>query len=235
VNVDDYTDTEDEEAEPQLPLSGVVMEANESYESFYQRLKEAQKDVFRSGSQLDMASMLAPPDVEPRKSERRTVDVVPPGENPRLKLLLELIDMATGKIIVFCRFKRDVQNICDALGDTALRYDGSVKHGVRSGVLKRFRDPADSARVLVANVHAMSMGVTLTIAKTMIFYSNSFSLEKRLQAEDRFHRIGQTDSVNVIDIVADGTVDLHLAKLLQEKFDVQAQVTGDRFREWIKP
>jgi SNF2 family DNA or RNA helicase len=86
----------------------------------------------------------------------------------------------------------------------------------------------------VANVHAMSMGVTLTIAKTMIFFSNSFSLEKRLQAEDRFHRIGQDVSVQIIDLVAENTVDEHVAKSMREKFDIQRLVTGDRLREWIK-
>lgn len=243
LNVDEYTDTEDEEQEAQtdLPLDGPVDWTGLSYEQIYEKLKDqaksAIKEVPMSHLMSDSTGMVAQAwmeNVEPLKSTRKTIDIIPPGENPRLKLLLELIDQATGKVIVFCRFKRDVNTICDALGDMALRYDGSTKHGLRPGILKRFRDKDDPVRVLVANVHAMSMGVTLTIAKTMVFYSNSFSLEKRLQAEDRFHRIGQDESVHVIDIVADGTVDLHIGKSMQEKFDIQAQVTGDRFREWIK-
>lgn len=235
VNVDEYTDTVDEENEAQmdLPLSGVTMEQNETYEDFYSRLVAGAKAIVKEQpEEVQVDPLMA--DVKPMTSTRRTIDVVPPGENPRLKLLLELIEEARGKIIVFCRFTRDVEMICEALGDMALRYDGSTKHGVRPGLLKRFRDPTDPARVLVANVHAMSMGVTLTIAKTMIFFSNSFSLEKRLQAEDRFHRIGQDVSVQIIDLVAENTVDEHVAKSMREKFDIQRLVTGDRLREWIK-
>ena len=67
----------------------------------------------------------------------------------------------------------------------------------------------------------------------MIYYSNSFSLEKRLQSEDRAHRIGQDRSVLIIDLAAERTVDLHVIRALREKYDIAASVTGDRLREWI--
>ena len=79
----------------------------------------------------------------------------------------------------------------------------------------------------------MSHGVTLTVAKTVIYYTNSHSLEKRLQSEDRPHRIGQTVSVLVIDIAAERTVDVKMIEGLRSKFDVAASVTGDRMREWL--
>lgn len=160
--------------------------------------------------------------------EERIIDLVEPDKNPRLKLLQELVDAASHKVIVWCRFTYDVDLVCDTLGNRALRYDGKVKDS-----LDDFRNPDHHAQVLVANTHAISMGVTLTIAKTMIYYSNDFSLEKRLQSEDRNHRIGQDSAVLIIDLVAEGTVDERIIKCLREKYDVASQVTGDRWRQWI--
>jgi len=169
-------------------------------------------------------------------------DVVSPKENPRLLLLQGLLDEAlpAHKVIVWCRFTRDVEMICamlNTVGETpiALRYDGSVAQVDRELILDRFRDPEDPGRVLVVNLYAMSQGVTLTIAKTSIYYTNSSSLEKRLQSEDRSHRIGQDVSVNIIDIAAEGTVDVKLIENLKSKFEIAASVTGDRFRDWILP
>lgn len=172
---------------------------------------------------------------EPSVAESRIVDVISPSENPRLKLLVDLVAECSHKVIVWCRFKRDVDNVCNSLGDVAVRYDGIVGRREREAGLVAFRDPVSDKRVFVANVHSISQGVTLTIAKTMIYYSNSFSPERRLQSEDRFHRIGQDSSVLIIDLVAEDTVDERLIETLREKYDLSARVMGDRFREWIKP
>jgi len=165
--------------------------------------------------------------------ERKVVDVVPPDKNPKLKLLVELLDQCSHKVIVWSRFTRDIDNIMTTLGERGIRFDGSVASKNREIALERFRNPADSAQVLVVNIATISHGVTLTIAKTMIYYSNSFSLEKRLQSEDRNHRIGQDSPVLIIDLAAEETVDAKIIRGLREKFDIAAQVTGDRFREWI--
>lgn len=169
------------------------------------------------------------------KTEKKLLDLVPPDKNPRLKLLLELLEeCAQNKVIVWCRFRRDVDLICDTLGKKCVRYDGKVSRKDRITALERFKDADDPARVFVGNMHAISRGLTLIIAKTVIYYSNSFSLEKRLQSEDRNHRIGQDQSVLIIDISAEGTVDNRIIESLRNKFDIAALVTGDRLREWIQ-
>lgn len=172
-------------------------------------------------------------DVKPQFQTRKVVDLMPPSDNPRLKLLLEILAEREVKTIVFCRFRRDVDLICEALGpEASVRYDGSVKSRDREEALRRFRED-EPCRVFVANVHALSMGVTLTMAKRTIYYSNSFSLEKRLQSEDRIHRLGQEDEVEIVDIAAEETIDEKIIEALRKKFDVAAQVTGDRAREWL--
>jgi SNF2 family DNA or RNA helicase len=173
--------------------------------------------------------------IEPRRVQKKIVDVVEPSRNPRLKLLLALIEECSHKVIVWCRFKPDVRVIADTLGDIAVRYDGGVSRHDREINIARFKDRGDSARVLVANTQSISRGVTLTIAKTMIYYSNSFAPERRLQSEDRAHRIGQDSSVLIIDLVAEDTVDEKLIESLRKKYDVSASVLGDRYREWLQP
>ena len=75
--------------------------------------------------------------------------------------------------------------------------------------------------------------MTLTAAHTMVYYSNSFDLEKRLQSEDRAHRIGQTKNVTYIDLIAVGTVDEKIVKALRDKIDIATQVMGEDFKQWL--
>lgn len=166
--------------------------------------------------------------------KRVIVDLMKPEDNPRIQLLQQILSETGGhKVIVWCRFRREVDQICRLLGSECVRYDGAVSSGDKERALSRFCDEKDSARVLVANVHAMSRGVTLTIAKTMIYYSNTYRMPQRLQSEDRFHRIGQTSPVLIVDIAAENTVDERVIDNLRNKYDIAAQVAGDRLREWI--
>jgi SNF2 family DNA or RNA helicase len=167
------------------------------------------------------------------EAKRVTVELEPPESNPRLQLLLNYLETVHHKAIIFARFTKDLDIICSALGERALRYDGDVKIKDRVDALDRFRDPA-GPQFLVVNIGTLSRGVTLVIAKTVIYYTNDFRLINRLQSEDRAHRIGQDEKVQYVDIVAEGTVDEHIVKTLRNKFDIAAMVTGDRLREWIQ-
>ena len=67
----------------------------------------------------------------------------------------------------------------------------------------------------------------------MIYYSNGYDLEKRLQSEDRAHRIGQKKSVTYVDLIAPKTVDEKIVKALRNKIDIASQVMGEDLKEWI--
>jgi len=66
-----------------------------------------------------------------------------------------------------------------------------------------------------------------------VYYSNSFDLEKRLQSEDRAHRIGQTKNVTYIDLIAVGTIDEKIVKALRAKIDIATQVLGEEMKTWL--
>ena len=73
----------------------------------------------------------------------------------------------------------------------------------------------------------------MTSANTVIYYSNGYDLEKRLQSEDRAHRIGQKKNVTYIDIIADKTVDEKIVKSLRDKINIASEVLGEELRTWI--
>ena len=76
-------------------------------------------------------------------------------------------------------------------------------------------------------------GITLTAANTVIYYSIGYDLEKRLQSEDRAHRIGQKKNVTYIDIIAEKTVDEKIQESLCKKINIASEVMGEELRDWI--
>ena len=76
-------------------------------------------------------------------------------------------------------------------------------------------------------------GITLTQANTVIYYSNGYDLEKRVQSEDRAHRIGQKKTVTYIDLIAEDTVDEKIVKALRDKINIASEVMGEELKEWI--
>lgn len=165
----------------------------------------------------------------PTDEDGRFVDIG--TENPRLALLGEIVEDIEDQAIIWARFRRDIDLITALLGNRVVRYDGSCGLAQRQESIARFR--SGGAQFFVANPACIGMGVTLTEAKAVVYYNNSFNLTDRLQSEDRCHRIGQTRSVPYIDIIAEGTVDEKIVSALREKKDVASVVVGDALREWI--
>ena len=76
-------------------------------------------------------------------------------------------------------------------------------------------------------------GITLTKANTVIYYSNGYDLEKRLQSEDRAHRIGQKKTVTYVDLICEDTVDEKIVKALRGKINIASEVLGEELKAWI--
>ena len=112
-------------------------------------------------------------------------------------------------------------------------YFGETESDERQEIVDRFQDPDSGLIYFVGQPRTGGYGLTLTQAKTVIYYSNNFDLEIRLQSEDRAHRIGQTSKVTYIDIVAENTVDERILKALRNKINIASQVLAEDFRDWI--
>lgn len=157
--------------------------------------------------------------------------------NPMLDEIKEITDGLHHPALIWCRFRKDIDQIMAMLGDKAVRYDGSLNDDDREQSKLAFQRP-DGPQYFVANV-MMSSGLTLVRAKTEIFASQGYRLLDRLQAEDRAHRPGMDEHpVNIIDLDGvlpngDKTVTRAIIKNLRAKFDIAAQITGDDLRSWI--
>jgi SNF2 family DNA or RNA helicase len=156
----------------------------------------------------------------------------------RLPSLLELTDEVQGKAIIWATFRYDIQRIADALRDrfgpdSVATYYGETPQEERQEIVTRFQNPADPLRFFVGQASTGGYGITLTEANTVIYYSNSYDLEKRLQSEDRAHRIGQEHKVTYIDLCSPETVDEKILTALQKKIDIASQVLGEEAKEWL--
>ena len=88
-------------------------------------------------------------------------------------------------------------------------------------------------RFFIGTPQTGGYGITLTSAHTVIYYSNGYDLEKRIQSEDRAHRIGQTKPVTYVDIIAEETVDNKIVKSLRKKVNIASEVMGEELKAWI--
>ena len=161
-------------------------------------------------------------------------ELVPiPGGNPRLDLLHETCEDIGHQAIIWARFKEDHRLISQHkfFKNNCVMINGDVTGKPRDAALDRFK--AGDVQWLIASPAAIGMGHTLNMAKTSIYYSNSFNLIDRLQSEDRNHRIGQDDKAHYIDFCARGTVDTRIIDTLRKGLEISQVVQGDALREWI--
>lgn len=144
-----------------------------------------------------------------------------PDGNTRLKALLEVVEDIDGQFIVWARFREELAAIAAALrasGVTVVEYHGGTDRAAREAAVAAFQQ--GQARAFVGQPQSAGIGLTLTAAETVVYHSNDFSLETRLQSEDRAHRIGTKKNVVYIDLVAEGTIDEKISRNLRLKRSV---------------
>jgi hypothetical protein len=180
-----------------------------------------------------------------------------PEHNPRVKSLLNLIEEnGEAKMIIWSRFVPEIEMIVDLLnklhGDgKAVAFYGKNKDTRNEGMY-RFQgarpiiendlvighDPIpedEQATWFVGNQKAGGYGLDLTCAAYSAYYSNDYSLEHRLQSEDRPHRIGQFNPCTYIDFECEGTQDTRIIQAYMDKKELADLITGDDPLNWLRP
>ena len=159
-------------------------------------------------------------------------------ENNRATELISALEEISGKVIIWANYRNDIFLLKDMLSkkygaNSLVTYFGDTKEDERVEAVEQFQDASSPVRFFLGNTQTGGYGITLTSAQTVIYYSNNYDLEKRLQSEDRAHRIGQENSVTYLDLVCKATVDEKIIKALRNKISLAQAVTGDKWREWI--
>jgi SNF2 family DNA or RNA helicase len=160
-----------------------------------------------------------------------------PVDSNRMKALMEVLDEASGKVIIWANYRSDIAAIEAALKSeygaaSTVVYFGDTSTTDREEAVKRFQNDPE-CKYFVGNAQTGGFGITLTAASNVVYYSNSYNLEHRLQSEDRAHRIGQKNAVTYVDLIAPRTVDEKIVKALRAKKMLSAQVLGDEWKEWL--
>ena len=159
-------------------------------------------------------------------------------KNNRITELMNVLEETEGKAIIWANYIHDIENIVKEIKkeygeDSVVQYYGAIEAEKRQKNIEQFQDPDSPVRFFVGNPQTGGYGITLTAANTVIYYSNGYDLEKRLQSEDRAHRIGQKKSVTYIDLIAEKTVDEKIVKALRKKIDIASEILGEELKEWI--
>jgi SNF2 family DNA or RNA helicase len=160
-----------------------------------------------------------------------------PIANNRITELMNVLDETEGKAIIWAHYQYDITEIIKYVTKeygpgSIVDYYGLTPQEERQPNIKRFQDDP-KCRFIVGTPSTGGYGITLTAANTVIYYSNGYDLEKRLQSEDRAHRIGQKKSVTYVDLMADDTVDEKIVQALRKKINIASEVLGEELRSWI--
>jgi SNF2 family DNA or RNA helicase len=160
-----------------------------------------------------------------------------PIPNNRITELMDVLEETEGKAIIWAHYQYDITAIIQAVSKkygprSIVDYYGLTPQEERQPNIKRFQDDPE-CRFIVGTPSTGGYGITLTAANTVIYYSNGYDLEKRLQSEDRAHRIGQKKSVTYVDLMADDTVDEKIVQALRKKINIASEVLGEELRSWI--
>lgn len=140
--------------------------------------------------------------------------------NPRIRVLLDVVESIPpeDKVLIFCTYTQELEDIHAVLerrwpGSSAMFY-GDIPQRRRQAVLDSFRGPC---RFLIANKSCGAFGLNLQFCHRLVFYSHDWNWSTRAQAEDRVHRLGQDERVEIVDIVANSSIDEQIMRCLTRK------------------
>lgn len=160
-------------------------------------------------------------------------ELVSDDENPRLQAMLDEVRSSDGKAIVWCKYREDIRRVVRALAAEGIRcveYHGAVhSQAKRQQAIDDFNnDP--SVRVFVGQPKAGGQGLDLSAADLILWYSHTFDLIERDQANERATQIGGK-TVTIKDFVTPGTVDEYILANLGEKRSVSESLAGRGLRD----
>lgn len=129
-----------------------------------------------------------------------------------IRNILEIQD----KVVVFTHHRDVLDKIYREFEDISVKMMGGMDIKERDKSVKRFQEDK-KIRLFLGTTQSAGLGITLTAGSTVIFIELEWTPSEMNQAEDRLHRIGQEDVVNVYHLVVDGSIDADLSNVLIDK------------------
>ena len=155
----------------------------------------------------------------------------------KLEALSDIIDGAVAageKLVIMARFRAELDAIQQMVEKKRLSY-GVVRGGIsdRADQVSRFQNDSD-CMIFIGQIQAAGMGLTLTSASTMVFYSCDYSMSNFDQAKSRIHRAGQKNNCLYIYLVVRNSIDGKVLKALRDKQNL-AKMLVDDYRAGRQP
>ena len=157
--------------------------------------------------------------------------------NAKLKELMSILEESEDKCIIWANYVHNIEMIKKKLEETygkdsVVSIYGKDSVEVRNDSVEKFQHN-DRCRFLVGNPTVGGYGLTLTAARYVIYFSNSYNLEVRQQSEDRAHRYGQTAKVTYVDLIVRDSIDEMILASLEGKIKISAKTLGEQAQDWL--
>lgn len=152
----------------------------------------------------------------------------------RMKALLEVVEEASQKVIVFAPYRHAIEIIAEELTANKIPCEiinGAVPVNKRTEIFKKFQEDKDP-RVLVIQPQAAAHGVTLHAANVVVWWGPITSIETYLQANARVHRAGQHHPCTVVHLQG-SPVEQRIYKMLSQKLDVHTKLV-ELYRNFVE-
>jgi len=143
----------------------------------------------------------------------------------RYKVLKEVIDESSKKVLIFVPFRHVINMLVDKLSQDGITSEiirGDVSAPKRTEIFNRFQT-MDDPKVLVIQPQAAAHGVTLTAANTVVWWGPTSSLETYLQANARVHRAGQDHKCTVVQLQS-SDVEKRIYSLLDNRINIHTRI-----------
>ena len=119
------------------------------------------------------------------------------------------------QVVIFTNYTKVVDDIFKEFGDIAIKITGEQTPEQKQAAVDEFQD--GNKKIAICNIIAGGTGITLTKAKTIVFNDYSWLPSDHAQAEDRIHRIGQTEKCTIYYMFGENTFDEDITNKLSEK------------------
>jgi SNF2 family DNA or RNA helicase len=144
---------------------------------------------------------------------------------PRFKVLMEIVNETSNKVLIFVPFKNTMQPMKEMLEKEGYPTDcisGDVSPGARTDIFNRFQNEED-LRILLIQPQAASHGVTLTRADTVVWWGPVPSVETHEQANARVHRPGQKNKTTVFYLQG-SPAEVHIYRLMRGNLETHKSI-----------
>jgi len=226
-----------EQCLPQLPAKAyktIPLILSGRQELMYKGMAREMLVELEGGEVLEAPSVIAMI-TRLRQITSTTATIDETDHSAKLEAVMDIVNDFGEKVVVFAQFRNTVSALCRRLIRAGIPYSlvwGGMTPESVSEQVRNFQD--GDSRVFVGTTEAGGVGLTLTAARTLVFIDKHWNPARQAQAEDRIHRIGQDNAVQIISLHCKGTVDDLVEDVLQKKLRMTAEILQPELVKHLK-